>query len=101
VAYGLASLSCTLPVFLVVVGSTFTRQGIGGGLIQFLAYGLGMGIVLMALTLSLALFEGVLVGHLRRLVPYVERVSAILLLGAGVYIVSYWLTKGQLLWAIP
>lgn len=96
-AYGLASLSCTLPVFLVVVGSTFTRQGIAGGLAQFLAYGLGMGAVLMALTLSLALFEGVLVGYLWRLVPYVERAGAVLLLGAGAYIVYYWLTVGQLL----
>lgn len=97
VAYGLASLSCTLPIFLVVVGGTFTRQGIGGGLAQFLAYGLGMGVVLMALTLGLALFEGVLVGYLRRLMAYVERAGAILLLGAGAYIVYYWLTVGQLL----
>jgi len=97
VAYGLASLSCTLPVFLVVVGSTFIRQGVGAGLVRFLAYGLGMGAVLMALTLSLALFEGVLVGYLRRLMPYVERAGAVLLLGAGAYIIYYWLTFGQLL----
>ncbi len=97
IAYGLASLSCTLPIFLAVVGSVFTRQGIGGGLAQFLAYGLGMGTVLMTLTLSLALFEGVFVGHLRRLVPYVERIGAVLLLGAGAYIVYYWLTAGRLL----
>ena len=84
-------------ILLVVVGSTFTRRGIGAGLAQFLAYGLGMGAVLMALTLSLALLEGVLVGYLRRPVPYVERASAVLLLGAGAYIVYYWLTVGQLL----
>jgi len=96
VAYGLASLSCTLPIFLVAVGGAFTRQGVVGGLVQFLAYGLGMGVVLMALTLSLALFEGALVGHLRRLVPYVERIGAVLLLGAGTYIFYYWLTVGQL-----
>jgi len=99
-AYGLASLSCTLPIFLVVVGSAFTRQGVAAGLTQFLAYGLGMGLVLMALTLSLALFEGVFVRHLRRLMPYVERAGALLLLGAGGYIIYYWLTAGQLLRAI-
>ncbi|RMF32006.1 MAG: cytochrome c biogenesis protein CcdA [Chloroflexi bacterium] len=97
VGYGLASLSCTLPIFLVVVGSAFTLSGAGAGLVQFLAYGLGMGVVLMALTLSLALFEGVLVGSLRRLVPYVERAGAVLLVGAGLYIVYYWLTLGRLL----
>jgi len=97
VAYGLASLSCTLPIFLVAVGGAFTRQGVVAGVAQFVAYGLGMGVVLMALTLSLAFFEGVLVGRLRRLVPYVERAGAVLLLGAGAYIVYYWLTAGQLL----
>jgi hypothetical protein len=39
----------------------------------------------------------VLVRYLQRLVPYVERVGALLLLGAGGYIVYYWLTAGQLL----
>jgi len=100
VAYGLASLSCTLPVFLVAVGSVFTSQGIGTGLAQFLAYGLGMGVLLMALTLSLALFKGVLLRYLQRVVPYVERAGAVLLLGAGAYIVYYWLTAGQLLRAV-
>jgi len=100
VAYGLASLSCTLPVFLVAVGSVFTSQGIGAGLAQFLAYGLGMGVVLMALTLSLALFKGALLGSLKRVVPYVERAGAVLLLGAGAYIVYYWLSAGQLLRAL-
>jgi cytochrome c biogenesis protein CcdA len=96
-AYGLASLSCTLPIFLIAVGSAFTAQGVGAGLTRFLAYGLGMGVVLMSLTMSLALFEGVLVGYLRRLLPYMERAGAVLLLGAGAYIVYYWLTLGQLL----
>jgi cytochrome c biogenesis protein CcdA len=100
VAYGLASLSCTLPIFLVAVGSAFTRGGVGTGLVQFLSYGLGMGVVLLALTLSLALFQGALVRHLKRLLPYVERAGAVLLIGAGLYIVYYWLTKGQLLQAM-
>ncbi len=100
VAYGLASLSCTLPIFLVVVGGAFTRQSIGAALVQFLAYGLGMGVVLMALTLSLALFKGVLVRYLQRVVPYVERAGAVLLLGAGGYIVYYWLVTGRLLLTI-
>lgn len=60
----------------MVVGGAFTRQGIGASMAQFLAYGAGMGAVLVALTVSLALFEGVLVTYLSRLVPYVERISA-------------------------
>jgi cytochrome c biogenesis protein CcdA len=97
VAYGLASLSCTLPVFLAVVGSAFTQRGVGVGLLHFLAYGLGMGAVLMALTLSLSLCKGALVRYLLRLVPYVERAGAVLLLGAGAYIIYYWLVAGGML----
>lgn len=100
VAYGLASLSCTLPIFLVAVGTAFTARGVGMGILQFLAYGLGMGIILIALTVSLALFEETLVGYLRGLMPYVERISAVLLTGAGIYIVYYWLTRGGVLASI-
>jgi len=97
VVYGLASLTCTLPIFLAVIGSVFTTGGILQAIAQFLAYSLGMGAVLVALTVSLAIFKGALIKHLRRLVPYVERVSAVLLLGAGGYIVYYWLVVGRLI----
>lgn len=97
IAYAIASLSCTLPIFLLVVGGAFATEGIFGGLLQFMAYGLGMGLVITALTLSAALFKGGLAILLRRIIPYIERLSAVLLIGAGVYIVYYWLTKGQLL----
>ena len=97
IAYGLTSLSCTLPIFLLVVGTAFTQEGFAQGLGQFLAYGLGMGLVLMALTIGLALFREIALNSVRRVVPYVHRVSSFLLSMAGAYIVYYWLTKGGLL----
>ncbi|MBI2845015.1 MAG: cytochrome c biogenesis protein CcdA [Chloroflexi bacterium] len=97
IAYAIASLSCTLPVFLLVVGGALTTEGIFSGFLQFVAYGVGMGLVITALTLSAALFKGVLATFLRRFIPYIERLSAVLLLGAGLYIVYYWLSRGQLL----
>lgn len=100
IAYAIASLSCTLPIFLLVVGGAFATEGLLSGVLQFVAYGLGMGMVITALTLSAALFKGALATFLRRLIPYIERLSAVLLVGAGVYIVYYWLTRGQLLSSI-
>ena len=97
IAFALASLSCTLPIFLVAVGSVVTTEGLAPGFLQFLSYGAGMGAVMTALTLSVAVFKGALVTYLRRWVPHVERISAVLLLGAGVYIIYYWLTTGGLL----
>lgn len=97
IAYGLASLTCTLPIFLAVIGTVFLNglalQGVG----QFVAYSLGMGLVIVALTISLAFFKGALVKRIRRIIPYVERISAVLLIGAGGYLVYYWLFAGRLI----
>ncbi len=97
IGYGMASLGCTLPVFLVVVGSAIKSQGFSGGLFQFVSYSLGMGAVLTALVLSFALFKGGLTIYLQRALPYMGRVAGALLLLSGSYQVHYWLTKGGLL----
>ncbi len=98
IAFGASSLSCTLPIFLMVVGSSITAGDFGGGLLQFISYILGMGSVMLTLTLGIAVVkEGVVVGALRRILPYVQKISGILLLIAGAYIVYYWLSSGLLL----
>ena len=60
-------------------------------------YGLGMGSVILALTLSLAVFKAALLVWLRQAMTYVQPASAVLMLAAGGFIVYYWLTFGQLL----
>lgn len=90
VAYAAASVSCTLPIFLVVVGGALATSGLVGGLLQFVSYALGMGAVLMAVSLATALSKGVIVRAFRSLLPFVERVGAVLLVGAGVYLLVYW-----------
>ncbi|MDP7240544.1 MAG: cytochrome c biogenesis protein CcdA [Dehalococcoidia bacterium] len=97
IGYGIASLACTLPVFLVVVVSAIAVGGVLGGLSQFLSYAMGMGLVLVILTMGIALFKGAAVGPLRAMVPHVQRVSAALILLMGSYLVYYWLTKGGVL----
>jgi cytochrome c-type biogenesis protein len=97
IGYGMASLGCTLPVFLIVVGSAMKSQGFSGGLSQFVSYSLGMGAVLTILALSFGLFKGGLTTYLSRTLPYMGRVAGVLLLVSGSYQVHYWLTKGGLL----
>ena len=96
IAYGTASLSCTLPIFLTVVGSALAVQGFLSAATQFVSYALGMGLVIAALTVGLGLFKGAVVVGLCKTLPYFQTVSAMLLVLAGVYIVYYWLTQGQL-----
>jgi len=98
VAFGATSLSCTLPIFLLVVGSSITAGDFSGGLLHFVSYIVGMGSVMLVLTLGIAVVkEGVVVGTLRKILPYVQKISALLLLVAGAYIVYYWLSSGLLL----
>lgn len=98
IAFGAASLSCTLPIFLVVVGSAVAATSFVAGLVQFFSYSLGIGFVILALTLGVALFrEGLIVGKIRKVMPYVQHVTAGILVLAGSYIVYYWLFKGGLI----
>ncbi|MFV1858818.1 MAG: cytochrome c biogenesis CcdA family protein [Anaerolineales bacterium] len=90
IVYAAGSLSCTLPIFLVVVGSSFATQGIGTAIGQFIGYALGMGIVLIAVTIASALAEGTISRWLKGLLPYLDRISAMFLVGAGAYLVYYW-----------
>jgi cytochrome c biogenesis protein CcdA len=91
VVYAIGSLSCTLPIFLVVVGSSLTSQGLLGSLSQFIGYALGMGTILVAVTLGAALFQGTVARALRKALPYVHRTSALFMVGAGAYLIYYWI----------
>lgn len=89
VSYAIASLSCTLPLFLVAVTGVFESDSFTEGLAAFVAYGLGMGLVLTALTVALALARQSLVRRLRGVLPYVHRIAGGLLVLAGGFLV-YW-----------
>lgn len=97
-AFGATSMGCTLPIFLVVVGGSLTSGDFSAGLLQFLWYILGTGTVFLVLTIGMAFIKGgVVVGFLRRVVPHVQVISAVILILAGIYISYYWLSSGLLL----
>lgn len=89
IGYGVASLSCTLPLFLTVTGTAITG-GIIASAFSFAAYALGMGTVLTALAVGAALSRGGLAAMMGSLLPYVNRASGALLLLAGLYVVYFW-----------
>ncbi len=88
-SYAIASLSCTIGPFTSVVAATFSRSSIISGIATFAAYGLGMGLLLMALTVTLALARRGLVGGLRKALPYIQRISGALMVVTGAYLVWY------------
>ncbi len=100
IGYGLASLSCTLPIFLALAGGSLTTGRLVSSMAEFVLYGLGMGFIITILTLVVALFKMAAVQRVRQISRYVQPVSSGLLLIAGGYIVYYWLTLGGLLASI-
>ena len=92
VSYAVASLSCTLPIFLTLVAGTFTQSSFVAGLAAFLAYGAGMATVLLAITVGIAFGKDSLIKRIRSLAPHLSKVSGAVLFLAGVFIVWYWAT---------
>ena len=88
-SYAIASLSCTLPIFLSVVANTAERANAASGALAFVAYAAGMSVVLTVLTLALALARESMVRRLRRALRYADRVAGVLLVAVGVYLLYY------------
>lgn len=90
VSYAVASLSCTIGTFLALVGVTFTRTSFLGAVAVFLVYGLGMSLVLIAVTVAVAAGRDSIVVRLRSTSQYVSRVSGWIMVASGAFIVWYW-----------
>ncbi len=95
--YALASLSCTLPIFLTVVSGAFVEDRLAEAVSDFVQYGLGMGIVLTAVTIGIALFRAQTMRLVSGVLPYVATVGNVFLIFAGAYLVWYWTVLGQLI----
>jgi cytochrome c biogenesis protein CcdA len=89
VSYAIASLSCTIGPFLAVTSTTFRSANLVSGVGVFVAYALGMGVVVTALTVAVALAKAGLVGQLRQAMPYISKGSGYLLIFAGAYVAWY------------
>jgi cytochrome c-type biogenesis protein len=96
-AYGLASLGCTLPLFLGVVGTSLELHGLASAVGQFMLFGIGMGVVLTACTIATAWIGDGLIKRARVLGRHIGWLSAVALWLAGAYVLYYWLTAIRLL----
>jgi cytochrome c-type biogenesis protein len=95
--YGLSSLGCTLPIFLLVVGSAITAGGLGQALLVLGAYGAGMAVVLLGVALVATTLGDVLRQQVLPLLRWAQPISAMLILAAGIYMVVYQVRAGLLI----
>ena len=89
VSYAVVSLSCTIGLFISAVSNAFTTDGFVQGVGSFLAYSLGMGTIILFLTVSLAQAKNNVATNMRRLLPFMGTVSGIVLVIAGIYLIDY------------
>jgi len=94
VSYALVSVGCALPIFMVVVTSTFAGQSILGILMSYINYSLGMGTIIFVVTIITALLRKSLAFSGNLLGSFLNKATVVLLLVAGIYLVFYWLTMG-------
>jgi cytochrome c biogenesis protein CcdA len=88
VSYAVASLGCTLGLFLGVMSTNFGR-GFASGVAYFGAFALGFFLVVASLTVALALAQHSLVRTVRRVLPFVNRIAGGLLVLTGAYVTWY------------
>jgi uncharacterized protein (DUF427 family) len=88
-SYAIASLGCTVAPFLAVVVTAFRAGSTAAGVALFLAYAAGMGLVVGAAAVAVALARGGLIRRLRRIGPVLPRLGGLLLLVAGGYVAWY------------
>ncbi len=92
-SYAVASLSCTLPVFLAVAAGSSVQAGVAASIGTVLAYGVGMSMLLVVLTIAVALGRTTLVRRVRASAAWLKTVSGVIAIAAGIVLVWYWVVN--------
>lgn len=87
-SYAVASLSCTIGPFLAVTGAALNRSAVGG-VATYVAYALGMGVIILAISVASALARTATIGTLRSWSRFAPRAGGVLMILAGLYGVWY------------
>ncbi|MGH9213823.1 MAG: cytochrome c biogenesis CcdA family protein [Acidimicrobiales bacterium] len=93
VSYAIASIGCSLPIFLSAVAGTTRRESFVDGLVVLAIYAAGMALVLVTLTVAIALARTSVVRFLRSTQPYINRAAGTLVALAGGYVAYYGLLE--------
>ena len=96
-AYALASLGCSFPLFFALVGTAMATGTIATAIGAFIVFGIGMATVLGVLTVLAGTLGIEVVRRGRRLTRVMNDAGAALVLLSGGYVVYYWLSAGRLL----
>ena len=85
----MASLGCTIAPFLAVVVTAFRSGAVVDGVVLFLAYAAGMGLVVGTAAVAVALSGHGVLRSIRRTGRILPRVGGVLLMASGGYVAWY------------
>lgn len=97
VAYAIASLSCTIPLFLLVVFQAVSTGGFISGIVIFFSYALGMGVMMTILSVALGASKEVMTNYLKRIMPHINRIGSLIIILTGIYLIYYQIFVGRFL----
>ena len=89
IGYATVSLSCTIALFIPTMFAAGERDGIAAGVVNGAAFALGMGLLVTALTVTLAVANHTLVRVLRSSQQKIQLLAAAFVLLSGAYLVYY------------
>jgi len=89
VGYAIASLSCTIGPFLAVTGSSLRSGSPAQGVLVYLAYVAGLALVVGVLAVAVALASSAMIDRMRTVLPYISRISGVILIVVGLYVAYY------------
>jgi cytochrome c biogenesis protein CcdA len=89
VSYAIASLSCTVGPFLAVTAAGLRAGSVVTSVAIYAAYVAGLTSVVGVLAIAAAMGGSALADRLRRILPFVNRISGVLLVFVGLYVAYY------------
>lgn len=89
IAYAIGALGCLFPLFLVVATQAMAAPTVLEGGSYIGAYFAGIsGMMISTITLSI-FAKDFLMKYLRKILPHMEMITGVLLIGAGAYVIYY------------
>ena len=89
VAYAVASIGCTIGLFLATVFSARPDETFIDSVANMVAYGAGMALLVSALTVGFAFANTTLLKFLRNAMQYVDKIAAAFVVLSGLYLAWY------------
>lgn len=89
IAYAIGALGCLFPLFLVVASQALSEPNTLLGVSYIIAYFVGISLLMITTIISSIFAKDFITRKIRSILPHMQKISAILLIFAGVYIIYY------------